>query len=71
MEMCPMASMCKGMMSKPWSGYLLMIPGVVLILLGVLILLKPKILFWIVAGASIIMGIIVLIFTSFIRKIKV
>ena len=34
MRMCPMAKTCKGMMEKPRSGFLLMLPGVVLIILG-------------------------------------
>ncbi|MCK5427338.1 MAG: hypothetical protein KAJ34_06550 [Thermodesulfovibrionia bacterium] len=67
-EMCPMATMCKGMMGKPGAGYLLMVPGAALILVGILILIKPKILFWLIAGTSILIGIIMLVFANFIRK---
>jgi hypothetical protein len=67
-EMCPMASMCKGMMGKPGAGYLLMVPGAVLILGGIFILIEPRILFWLMAGISILMGIIMLVFANFIRK---
>lgn len=37
MELCPMASMCKGMAEKPGMGVLLMIPGFLLVVGGVLI----------------------------------
>jgi len=67
-EMCPMSAMCKGMMEKPWSRFLLMIPGAVLVIVGVLILIKPKILFWLMAGTSIIIGIIMLFFANFINR---
>jgi hypothetical protein len=68
MEMCPMASMCKGMMAKSGSGFLLMIPGAALVLGGLLILLEPKVLFWLMAGTSILIGIIMLVLANFIRK---
>lgn len=32
MEMCPTASMCKGMAENPRFGFLLMIPGLLLVL---------------------------------------
>jgi hypothetical protein len=67
-EMCPMSSMCKGMMGKPGSGLLLMVPGTILILGGILILIKPQILFWLMAGASILIGVIMLVFANFMRK---
>ena len=56
-EVCPMATMCKGMMAKRGFGILLLIPGTVLILGGVLILLNPNILFWLLAGTSIFLGV--------------
>jgi hypothetical protein len=37
MAMCPMAKMCMGMTEKRPSGLLLMLPGVLLIVVGVLI----------------------------------
>ena len=36
-EICPMASMCKGMAERPRFGFPLMIPGLLLVLGGVLI----------------------------------
>lgn len=67
-ESCPMASICKGMMKRKGFGYLLMVPGAVLILGGILILIEPRILFWLVAGALILSGTIMLFFANFIRK---
>ena len=68
MDMCPMASMCKGMATKPGSGYLLMVPGILFIIVGILIILEPKILVWLIASVSILMGIMMLFFANFIRK---
>lgn len=70
MEMCPMASMCKGMANKPVSGFLLMIPGIVLILVGVMIVIEPRVLVWLVAIASILIGVMMLFFANFIRKMS-
>lgn len=69
MAMCPMAKMCMGMTEKRPSGVLLMLPGVSLILVGVLILIEPKILVWLMATASVLLGIMLLMMASFIRKI--
>lgn len=69
MEMCPMASMCKGMMGKPGSEFLPMIPGVLLIIGGLLILLEPRVLAWLMANASILIGILLLILANFLRKV--
>ena len=70
MPMCPMAGVCKGMMEKPGSGFVLLIPGVVFIILGVVILIEPHILLWLVALALIVMGVAMLMVARFIRKIK-
>ena len=69
MTMCPMAETCKGMMEKPRFGFMFMIPGFVLIVLGVAVLLEPKILAWLVAIALIFMGIAMLMMAGFMRKI--
>ena len=55
MPMCPMAETCKGMMDKPGYGLWMMLPGVALIAVGVLIILYPQILAWLVAAALICM----------------
>lgn len=68
--MCPMASMCKGMEEKPGVGFLLMIPGLLLVLGGVLILIEPRVLIWLMGGTSILIGIIMLFFASFMRRMS-
>lgn len=69
MAMCPMASMCKEMAGKPGLGFLLLIPGLLLILGGVLIFLEPKFLVWLLAGTSILVGLVILFFAVSIRRI--
>lgn len=68
MDMCPMAPMCKGLAEKSGVGFLLMIPGFLLVLVGVLIIFEPKILVWLVASVSILIGIMMIFFANFIRK---
>lgn len=69
MPMCPMAEMCKGMMGRPFSGFFMIIPGIVFIVLGVLIIIEPKILAWLVAAVCVLIGIMMLVMASFIRRI--
>lgn len=69
MPMCPMASTCKGMMDKPFSGLFLIIPGIVFIVLGVVIVIEPRILVWLIAALCVVMGIMMLLMARFIRKI--
>lgn len=69
MAICPMAKMCMGMTEKGPSGVLLMLPGVLLILVGVLIVIEPTILVWLMATASVLLGIMLLMMASFIRRI--
>lgn len=68
MAMCPMASMCRGMASKPWSGYMLMLPGILLVAVGILIFVEPKVLVWLIAGVTILFGIVMLSFALFMRR---
>jgi len=68
MSMCPMAKMCKGMMDKPRPGFVMVVPGLVLIILGVAVIFEPRILVWLIAIALIVMGIGMLFFGSFIRR---
>lgn len=67
--MCPIATMCMGMTEKRFSGFMLMLPGILLILVGVLIVIEPKILVWLMAAAAVLLGIMLLVMASFIRKI--
>jgi len=68
MAMCPMAKMCMRMMEKRPSGVLLMLPGLLLIVVGALIVIEPKILVWLIAAASVFMGVMLLMMAGFLRK---
>ena len=70
MGMCPMGKMCMGMVRKPSSGWFLMLPGFLLIILGVLIIAEPRILVWFIAAAAILFGIMMLMMAGFIRKMR-
>jgi len=65
---CPMAAMCKGMVGKSTSGMVIMIPGLVLIGLGVLVLFQPQILAWLIAIVMIMMGAGFLFMGNMMRK---
>ena len=67
MPICPMAETCKGMMEKPFSGIKLIVPGLVFIALGVLIILEPRTLAWVIAAVFVLLGMIMM--ASFVRKI--
>ena len=66
--MCSTAAMCKRMMDKPPSGLLLMLPGAVLIAVGVLIFVEPAILVWLVIAGTVLLGIALLMMAYFIRR---
>lgn len=66
--MCPMAETCKGMMEKPRSLLALSLPGVIFIVLGIVVLIEPRILAWLVAAALIILGVSMLMLTRFVRR---
>lgn len=68
MESCPMSAMFKKTSGKRGFGLLAMIPGLLLVLGGVAIIFEPQILVWLVAGASILIGIALLAAASFFRK---
>jgi hypothetical protein len=53
MPMCPMAETCRGMMERPLSGLIMLVPGITFIALGLLIIVWPSILPWLVAAACI------------------
>lgn len=67
MPMCPMAETCRGMMQRPFSGIAMIVPGLVLIILGVAVLIEPRILIWLVAAALIFMGFAMLLMARFMR----
>jgi hypothetical protein len=70
MSTCPMAKACKGMASGgPMSGIALVIPALLLIGMGVLIVVEPRVLAWIIAAFFVLMGIGMLFMANFIRRI--
>jgi hypothetical protein len=71
LAMCPMASMCKGMMENPPSGFLAVLPGTVLIVLGMLIFVEPKVLVWLMGAGFILFGVVLLKMGNFLRKLSV
>ena len=70
MAQCPMASMCKGMAEKSHSRLVLLLPGVLLILVGVIILIEPKILVWLMAAVAIVLGALFLMIANFIHRMS-
>lgn len=66
--MCPMAKMCGRMMGKPRAGSFLMLPGALLIVLGVLIFLEPRIVVWLLGSVAILMGLMFFMMARFIGK---
>ncbi len=69
LRMCPMAETCEGMMRKPFSGTAVVLPGLVFIGLGVLVVIYPLILVWLVAAALVLVGAMMLMMAGFVRKI--
>ena len=65
---CPMGKMCGRMMAKPPPALLMMLPGLVLVAIGVVIAALPQTLPWIVAGVAVLFGICMLAMAGFIRK---
>ena len=69
MPMCPMAETCKGMMERPLSGMVMLIPGIALVALGILIIVWPSVLAWLVAGACVLAGVAMLVMANLMRRI--
>ena len=69
-SMCPMAKMCGRMMEKPRSGSFLMLPGALLIVLGVLIFVEPRIVVWLVASVAILMGLMFFMMARFVGRLQ-
>jgi len=64
-----MAETCEGMMKKPFSGTAVVLPGLVFIGLGVLVVIYPLILVWLVAAALVLVGAMMLMMAGFVRRI--
>jgi len=56
------------MMEKPFSNVALVVPGILFIALGVLIVIEPRILVWALAVVFVLLGLMMLMMSSFIRK---
>lgn len=67
MPMCPMASACRGMMERPFSGLVMALPGVAFIALGLLIVVWPSVLPWLAAAACVLTGAVMLLMANFMR----
>ena len=65
---CPMAETCKGTMERPFSGAAMIVPGIVFILLGILVLVEPRIIAWLLAIAFILIGAMLLVMANVMRK---
>ncbi len=68
MPTCPMAQTCRGMMEKPFSGFMIAIPGIFLIVLAVIVLVEPRILVWLAAAVLAMIGTATLLFARFIHE---
>jgi len=67
---CPMAEMCQQLIKNPRVGRLAMIPAFIMICLGVLILLEPKVLLWLIGVICIVLGCAILAGAHFLRKFQ-
>jgi len=59
--------MCAGMMKNRAFGWLLMLPGILLIGTGVLIVFEPVVLTWLAAGGAIFLGVMLFVMAGFLR----
>ncbi len=66
---CPMASMAEGLARKARYALWLMLPGVALIAGGVAMLVRPEVLLWLMAGTSIVVGIIIVALATVISRL--
>ncbi len=69
MPMCPMADACKRMMDNLPSRFLMFLPGIVFIVIGVLVAVEPSILVWLIAAVSIFIGFAMLGGAYFMRTV--
>lgn len=68
MPACPMAGACMKMTEGKGTSMWMIVPGVILIALGVAIILYPQILVWLAATALIVMGLAMLMMVNFMRN---
>jgi len=67
---CPMATMFKETIGGPKFGFLILIPSMVFVLGGVLVLIIPGILIWLLAGTSIVLGLAMFAIAMFLRRLS-
>jgi hypothetical protein len=66
--MCPMTAMFNGVLERTRFLALLFVPGAALVVGGAVILFEPRILVWLMAGASILLGIGLVVIAYTIRR---
>jgi len=64
---CPMAGMCQGMINGPKASVYLTILGFVLVFVGILILIEPKLLAWLIGCMFILLGLAMFTMTAIMR----
>jgi len=55
-------------MEKPFSGLMIVFPGIFLIVLGVVVLIEPRTLVWLMAAILVVMGVAMLMIGRVMRK---
>jgi hypothetical protein len=68
MPMCPMAETCGHMMTRRRMGFAPLFMGAIFILLGIVIIIEPRIIIWALAAMLIFMGIMMLVMAGFMRR---
>jgi uncharacterized membrane protein HdeD (DUF308 family) len=68
--MCPMAETCGRMMNGRRMAVAPLFMGAIFILLGIAIILEPRIIIWALAAMLIFMGIMMLVMAGFMRKMS-
>lgn len=68
LPMCPMAETCSRMMKSRRMGVAPFLMGAIFILLGIVIIIEPRIIVWVLAAMLIFMGFMMLMMAGFMRK---
>jgi hypothetical protein len=68
-QRCPMSEILEGASRTRGFKLLAMIPGLLFVLAGVAIIFEPQVLVWLMAGASIVVGIVLFAAANFFRKL--
>ena len=57
-------------MDKPLPRFFLILPGALLILLGVFIFLEPRIVVWLASAVAVLLGIMLLVMARFMGRLR-